>query len=307
MLFVVVAVIAAPEAGAARKPDLITKSAKIKSDIIFRATQEEQELVWKISGQNIGRKAAPKSTGGTKPDEIGFELPKLAPNESKTVGAIEISRLPASDFLYGPERLPGVADAAKEVPEANEHNNCRVSAVLYVIPFQLSGSVSGTEPFLGLSGVTEHWEGNATFQHFKTETVPGLKGVFLLSYELVSGHLDYQVSGSSGGSSYSGSGSPSLAPSTDCTVTLQINKTRAHRTDPWVYGSGSCLVTVTGFTFTVPVTVNGMPFPGASGPSSPIWLSMLGEVPLGFQHVSGSQSLPNGIQYTWDLAGQDGA
>src|SRR5262245_38415365 len=92
--FLVLGVLSAPQAAAVRKPDLKTVSAKIKPNIIFRNTQEQQQLDWTIKVTNAGHKAAPPSTGGTKPEEVVFGVPKVAVGGVEKVGALQISTFP---------------------------------------------------------------------------------------------------------------------------------------------------------------------------------------------------------------------
>jgi hypothetical protein len=207
---------AAPNAKSAATalPDLIVSAGSLEqafptpsADFAMRGV--ETTFLWDHTTKNIGQatKTASRTAVGfvVRNSLVGgksLPVPGLRSGKAKS-GNGEFSQNFAF-FRFGPYRTKICADARDTVTESSDTNNCTSTGPFYVIPADLSGSVSGI--IKSPDGVTVKWEGTADFGF--TE-----RSLFFEYAVRPGASLKFTVSGTVGPCSYSGTAEyqPSLS------------------------------------------------------------------------------------------------
>jgi hypothetical protein len=210
----VVAFVLMAAPAAARKPDLVVKSAAMSDPegaYVFHGSNPQ--VAFRARTANVGHAVARSSSTAfllsphradpwTDAIVAGFaDVPRLRPGTAD-VGRYH-GRLNASSSIpgYGRYYVIACADGETRVAESDETNNCRYTGrTLDVIAHGFKGTVSGNSPMGYGSGVKESWGGDLTF-----DFVPKLSSPGYYRYQ-PQGTLTYKVSGTDGVCTYRGSG-----------------------------------------------------------------------------------------------------
>jgi hypothetical protein len=153
-----------------KRPDLIVKSAQLTvpasdPDVGFIVGHGLTfEFAWKQTTKNKGKATSPKSKTGVQIvidskhviTPARAKVPKLAPGHSHTThGRFEMLWDTTWDYGTYPTRI--CADVTSKVTESKERKNCRDTHTIWVVPYGLTGTISGeaVQP-LALPGVTLH-------------------------------------------------------------------------------------------------------------------------------------------------------
>ena len=282
------------------KPDLTVTEAELTSDpYLFQG--ETNTVGFTDQTKNIGKARAKRSESrfylkipGTR--QTGYWLttrrvPALKPHESHG-GAASDKWETQTGVLGG--YLAGVCtNWNKRVAEEKFDNNCRRSHEVGIIPRRLTGTVSGSGPYLGHSSVTETWQGTTTwvFDQF-------VDPVF--RYRLERADISFKDSGADGDCTFFGEGTATIVNG-GSEDTLQITYGRLNH---------YLLNAAIPFTFMPVYTVHVLCAHGGShddaGPAQLLWLSSIGYKPLsaanGWTSLDDSTTAPDGTDtWKWNL------
>jgi hypothetical protein len=279
--------------------DLKVVSGGVPTTYAFRTSGQEVRFTDKTA--NVGQASAGGShtalriAGAGHSVELARAVPPLEPGQSNAAGSKVTADFSGWDYRTYSEAI--CADADNEVTEGNETNNCRNTALTFlVLPRSFSGTVSGTVSRQDLAdGLTETFSGNVTYGF----TAPVGDGAY---YEPTSGSISSTLSGTDDfGCSWSGSGTagPELIDHEGDANTLVIQV----GSDPGYYGNAGVDTT---YEYNVHVTC---PNPEDSFDTTvhpagffPYTTSLV-PIPLSlpFTELNGSLS-PGGGTWNWDLA-----
>jgi hypothetical protein len=209
----------------AGKPDLVVTAgdfarvtgAMKQLNWFFRGRQ--YDLTWMAKTKNAGSVAAAGSQTGV--------FVKLGNGTWTRLDSLPVPRVPAAHTVQGKDTFhksfaPGAwkygtypiricADVGKVVAETNEANNCRVlSFSAYLIPYSITGTVSGTGPYLNsfYPNVKTSWDSGTLIFNLFVSPRFGNDGV--IDYPLCRVDCDpflhFESTGTDSSCSYSGSG-----------------------------------------------------------------------------------------------------
>ena len=168
-----------------KRPDLIVKSGAFSrpgvGEVEFVVGHgETAEYVWTQRTQNRGKAVAPRSKTGVQilvdarhvisPRDARVNVPRLAPGKSHaTRDRFEVFWDHTWDYGTYPTRI--CADVTRKVRESKEGKNCRTTHNIYVIPFGLTGTISGeaVQPLV-YPGVTLSWSSRQASRSNSTRT-----------------------------------------------------------------------------------------------------------------------------------------
>ncbi len=238
-----------------------------------------------------GRLSANVRARDTLADDVTGRI-DAGKNERVNAGALP----PEADLKPGAYSVYVCADAKKQVEERNEDNNCRFVGErgkrFYVAFERWTGSLRGAGPMIWGGGAREDWSSSNVAFTFRGYTDPGYFGY---GY---GGPVTYVASGttaggctvSGGGTVFAGTGSLSLDYEGETYSALG-------------FGTGSdydYLLDCGGTVSPYPgaenyVFISTDPVPGVPQP-----------LPFGARSVSNGFTDEFGVNYTWDLSGDDG-
>jgi hypothetical protein len=301
----------------AHRPDLVVASGHLTAfngpfATPFTLRNTPVKFKWKVRTKNAGTAVSKTSKSAavfierpgvsSSPDTARVKVPKLAPGQS-SLGKGKFQLVFDDTWEYGAYRKAICADFPDGVHESKEGNNCRKLDWLYVVPFELKGTVSGSAAIF--PGVTESWQGTVTFELLN---VPfAADGVY--NYNPDVGSLTYTVAGTNSldGCTWSGMGEFGAASDLNLVGLMFGEKQGSYHAQDGLDST---------FSFPVTVTCSGTPsqvdhHPYFSGLT--YWLNM-GTIPITFPAVGLKQlkgtftdpTRPQGpVTYSWDLLPQD--
>ena len=285
----------------AGKPDLTVVSADLTSDpYLFGGEAEPGTVAFTDRTKNIGTAKAKRSETrlslrlpGTR---RGFNLtkrpvPALKRRESHGGSASDTWTMPATSL--GGYLAEICANWNRRVVEKSLANNCLSVGDFGVIPRTVTGTVSGSGPYLGHSTVAETWQGTTTwvFDHFNDP-------VFV--YRLERADVSFKDSGADGDCTYFGEGTATIVNG-GADDALQITYGRFNH---------YLLNADIPFTFLPVYTIHVICAHGgshdASGPAQLLWLSTIGYKPIspahGWTSLADTTTAPDGtVTWKWDM------
>ncbi len=214
-LLVATAGTAPADAKAKKRPDLIVKAGRIavpgQGHLGFIAGRGgTTRFTWEQTTQNKGQATAPKSRTGV---QVVVDARHVVNVARETVPQLGRGRSHASNgrfnvrwdptWDYGTYATRICADVTRRVAESKEGKNCRKAHTIWVVPYELTGTLSGEATQASvLPGVTLRWEFPAGVTFRIDDGVQPFAGQGILNYSFLdpapaSGVLDlqYTISG----------------------------------------------------------------------------------------------------------------
>jgi hypothetical protein len=302
-----------PNAIAARaRPDLIVDVGRLSiGEKRWTARGLPKAVVWRHKTKNVG--AAPSRRSLT---ELRFETPggyymldsDRVPYLESDGNFVDERRRYQDDFTnidYGSYPATICADAKEDVNERREGNNCKDLGLYYVVPWELTGVVSGVVTIHPQPDITNslEWRGDVDFD-LRQGAPDGNVGLF--EYRYLSGDMVFTYTTVAG--ECTGTGTGRYTPTEADGVKLNFGQPN---------GSYSAFTPIDP-NFNFPVTITCPDVPPATAPFYPHLLTsgswmITGFTPRrfpdpGLKRVRGTYTLapPFPVQFSWNLKASDG-